>query len=61
MARRTREELAETQTDRVVEATIELRTAARLYAASPNEWNERDLVKKALLLARRVRRIAGVR
>jgi hypothetical protein len=57
----TREELAETQTDRVVEATIDLRNAAKLYAANPNEWNERDLVKRALHLARRVRRIAGVR
>lgn len=57
----TREQTAESQTDRVIEANIDLRKAAMLYAANPNEWNERDLAKKALVFARRVRRIAGVR
>ena len=57
----TREQTAERQTDRVIEANIDLRNAAKLYAANPNEWNERDLATKALAFARRVRRIAGVR
>lgn len=61
MKRKTREETAEAQIDAVVSAVEELCDRAKTFARAESSYHKRELVQQALVCARRVRRIAGVR